>query len=235
MLRSQPERRVRVDQDGGSLSGCIVTELNPTSIASEDYRALRTSLLYTPIDTPPKTLVVTSPGIAEGKSTVCANLGVVLAQAGKNTLILDCDFRRPMMHTVFGVAATYGITNVLTGELAPREAYQDPLPNLALKVLTVGTLPPNPAEILGSERFSEFLADVRKEFDYVLVDSSPVKVVSDSIILATKGDGVLLTVDAHKTSKRDVRQAICSLTAVGANVLGTVMNNVKANKKSDGY
>jgi capsular exopolysaccharide synthesis family protein len=104
-----------------------------------------------------------------------------------------------------------------------------------LKVVTVGPIPLNPTEILGSRRFSKFLAGLRDQFDYVLVDASPVGLVSDPTILATQGDGVFLILDAQNTRKRSVRQAMRSLEAVGANVLGTIMNNVKASKDSYNY
>jgi capsular exopolysaccharide synthesis family protein len=210
---------------GSGSSGHLVTLLDPTSAASEAYRALRTSLLYAQVDTPPKVVLVTSPGVAEGKSTLCANLGVVLAQAGKDTLIIDCDFRRAAIHKIFGLHNMRGVVNVLAAECALEEVYQEPMPGL--KVLTVGALPPNPAELLLSQRLSELLLAVRGSFDYVLLDSSPIKLCADPTALAARGDGVLLTFDAQKTRKGDMRQAMRALTTVGANVLGTVMNNVK--------
>jgi len=221
------------DTKSDNLSGYLVAVLDPTGTATEAYRTLRTSLLYALVDdTPPKVIVVTSPDYsARGKSTVCANLGVVLAQAGKNTLIVDCDFRRPVMHEIFGLRGTQGITDILAGGHSPQEAYQEPLPDLCLKILTVGTLPPNPTELLSSQRLSEFLASVREEFDYVLIDSPPTGLASDTAVLATQGDGVLLTLDAKKTRKGDVRRTVRSLTAVGATVLGTVMNNVKKQRR----
>lgn len=232
--RPQPRSRVRMEAESDiAISAGLVTVLDPTSAASEAYRTLRTSLLYARVDSPPRVIVVTSPGPAEGKSTVCANLGVVLAQAGKNVLLIDCDFRRPVMHKIFGLHNAHGVVNILLGERSPQEVYEEPLRGLGLKVLTVGSLPPNPAELLASRLLSEFLARVREEFDYVLVDSPPTGLVSDPAILAAQGDGVLLTLDAQKTRKGDVRRTVRSLTAVGANVLGTVMNNVKGGQ--DGF
>ena len=228
MSRSQLKKQAQKDTESHDLSGRLVTLLEPDSGASEAYRTLRTSLLYAVVDTPPRMVVVTSPGASEGKSTVCANLGVVLAQAGKNTLLVDCDFRKPVMHKVFGVRSTHGVVDVLIGQYGLHEAYREPLPNL--KVLAAGVAPPDPAEILGSRRLSEFFATAREEFDYVLVDSSPVGMVSDAAVLAAQGDGVLLALDAQKTRKADVRRSVRSLKAVGANVLGTVMNNVKGSK-----
>lgn len=207
----------------------LITLADPGGTAAEDYRTLRTSLLYTVVDNPPKAIVVTSPGPKEGKSTTCANLGVVLAQADKRTLILDCDFRRPAVHSVFGLRNFQGIVNVLADEVELNEVWHEPVPGL--NVTTVGPVPTRPAELLSSERFSELLANVRREFDYVLMDSPPMGPVSDPAILATKGDGVLLVLDAQRTRKTALRKAKRSLDAVGANVLGTVMNNVKRKEK----
>lgn len=206
----------------------LITALDPNSVASEAYRTLRTNLLYAFIDNPPKVIVMTSPSPGEGKSTTCANLGVVLAQAAKHVLILDCDFRKPIMHEIFGLRNLQGAINVLAEELSLQEVWNEPVKGL--KVVPVGSIPPNPAEILGTQRFSEFLAGVRKEFDYVLVDTSPVGMVSDPVILATQADGVLLVLDAQNTRKESVRQAMRSLEAVGANVIGTVMNNTEVPK-----
>jgi capsular exopolysaccharide synthesis family protein len=219
--------------DGGDLFGNLVTVYEPGSAASEAYRTLRTSLLYAQVDAPPRVIVVTSPGAGEGKSTVCANLGVTLAQADKATLIVDCDFRKPAMHEFFGLSNAQGVVNVLAGEHDLGQVYQTPLPDLCLRVVTVGALPPNPAELLGSRRLLEFLSDARNEFDYVLLDSPPAGLVSDPAILAAQGDGVLLTLDMQRTRKGQVRKVMRRLNAVGASVIGTVLNRVKANK--DGY
>lgn len=207
----------------------LITLAEPGGMAAEDYRTLRTSLLYTVVDYPPKVIVVTSPGPKEGKSTTCANLGVVLAQADKSTLIIDCDFRRPSMHNLFELRNFQGIVNVLAGELSLQDAWHEPVPGL--KVVTVGPLPSRPAELLGSKRFTEFLEQAREQFDYVLMDAPPTGPVSDPAILATQGDGALLVLDAQKTRKASLRKAKRTLEAVGAEVLGTVMNNVKGSKR----
>ena len=206
------------------LSGHLATVGEPAGAASECYRGLRTNLLYSSVDDPPKVIVFTSPGPKEGKSTTCANLGVVLAQAEKSTLIVDCDLRKPAIHEFFGLRNVCGVVNVLAGEYKLQEVWKEPLPGL--KVVCAGPVPPNPAELLTSGHLSDFLASAREEFDYVLVDAPPVGLISDPAILATQGDGVLLLVDAQNTRKVSVRQAMRSLEAVGANVLGTVVNNV---------
>jgi capsular exopolysaccharide synthesis family protein len=206
------------------LASRLVTVTDSTSVASEAYRTLRTNLIYSLLDTPPKVIVFTSPGPGEGKSTTCANLGVVLSQAGKEVLIVDCDFRKPVMHKFFGMRNFQGVVDVLAGEKRVQEIWREPVEGL--KVVPVGPIPPNPSEILGTSRFTDFLSGVRKEFDYVLVDAPPVGMVSDPAILATQGDGVLLVLDAQNTRKGSVRQAMRSMETVGASVLGTVMNNV---------
>ena len=208
----------------------LITISDPLGAAAEAYRTLRANLFYALVDDPPRTIVLTSPGPGEGKSTTCANLGVVMAQAGKSVLVLDCDLRRPSMHRVFGLRNFDGLVDVLVGRREPQEIWQEPLQDL--KVLTVGDIPPNPAELLGSRRFADFLARTRNEFDYVLLDAPPVGLVSDPVILATEADGVLLVVDAQNSRKASLRHSIRSLQGVGAKVLGTVMNSVPASKGS---
>lgn len=189
---------------------------------------MRTNLFYALVDDPPKIITVTSPNPREGKSTLCANLGAVLAQADKNTLIVDCDLRRPVLHKTFGVRNIHGIVNVLVGEHSLEDVSQEPMQGL--KVVTVGPLPLNPAELLSSKRFADFLEKVRKDFDYVLLDAPPTELVADPAIIAAQGDGVLLVFDVQSTRKGAVRRSVRSLEAVGANVLGTVMNNVKSTR-----
>jgi capsular exopolysaccharide synthesis family protein len=228
MARLQLKRRGEPATD--DLSGSLITVADPHDVASEDYRSLRTSLLYSLVDTPPKVVVVTSPGPSEGKSTTCANLAVVLAQVEKQTLIADCDMRKPTIHKIFGLRNLRGLTNVLAGEHGLHEVCQEALPGL--KAITTGHIAPNPAELLSSRRFTEVLHQAREEFDYVLLDVPPVVLVSDPLIAATQADGVLLVIDSQNTRKGSVRQTMRSLEGVGAKVLGTVMNNAKASRDS---
>jgi capsular exopolysaccharide synthesis family protein len=225
-------RRAKQQHQGQEESGPhlpsdrLVTVTNPSSAASEAYRGVRTNLLYSSLDGhPKKVIVLTSSGLQEGKSVTCANLGVVLAQADKKTLVLDCDFRNPTIHRFFGVPNLRGVTNVLLGERTLEEVWEEPVEGL--KVVCVGPAPYNPAEVLGSRAFSEFLTAVREEFDYVLIDSSPVGLVSDTAVLSAQADGVLLVLDAQRTSKTAFRQATRSLENVGVDVLGTIMQGVR--------
>jgi capsular exopolysaccharide synthesis family protein len=230
----EPRRRRKFARGQGlpaeELAARLVTIIDPTNAASEAYRALRTNLIYSLVDTPAKVIVLTSPGREEGKSITCANLGVVLSQAEKEILIVECDLRKPVMHKFFGLRNLHGVGDILVGERSLQDTANEPVPGL--RVVTGGLTPPNPTEILGSQRFTDFLSGVRQQFDYVLVDAPPVGLVSDSAVLATQADGVLLVLDAQNTRKGSVRQALRNLNAVGANVLGTVMNNVEVTKNS---
>ncbi len=218
-LRRRSRGRVEGDPEQ------LITIADPAGAASEAYRTLRTNLFYARLDAPPKALVLTGYGPMEGKSTTCANLGVVLAQAEKSTLILDCDFRTPVMHQIFGLRNLWGLVNILAGEHSLREVQQD-TPLARLKVVSAGPIPPSPSELLSSERFTEFMGQVRQGFDYVLLDSPPLQLFSDAAILATRADATVLVIDAQRTRKGNLRQATRALEAVGANILGTVMNNV---------
>jgi capsular exopolysaccharide synthesis family protein len=225
--------RKRSEGPTEDLSGRLVTVTDPDSSATEAFRVLRTNLFYALVDEPPRVITVTSPFPREGKSTVCANLGVVLGQAEKNVLLLDCDFRKPVLHKVFGLRNLQGVVNVLAGERDLQEVLQRPLPGV--NVVTVGPIPLNPSELLSSRRFAELLHRARQEFDYVLLDAGPVQLVADAAVVAAQGDGVLLCLDAQNTRKRAVVQSMRSLEAVGAKVFGTVMNNVKGPKMGPYY
>ena len=236
---NQPEKPVEIfsitrkARETNTLSPALVTAHQPLGVASEAYRMLRTNLLYSVVDNPPKSIVLTSAGAQEGKSVTCANLGVALKQVGKSVLVLDCDLRRPMQHALFGLSFSPGLVEVLAGERTIQNTWQEPMPGL--KVIPAGHTPPNPAEILSSRRLAELLARAREEFDYVLVDAPPVRLVSDSAILAKQGDGALLVLDVQEASKKSLRQAVKTLDGVGANVIGTVMNNVKISKRDENY
>jgi capsular exopolysaccharide synthesis family protein len=159
-----------------------------------------------------------------------------LAQAGKSTLLLDCDLRSPALHKIFALRNQHGITDVMLGTAHLQEVWQEPLPGLQeLKLITVGPVPPNPAELASSARLGELFDRARRDFDYVLVDTPPVGLVSDPLALAARTDGVLLVFDGRSTRKAAVQKSVQSLASVGANVLGTAMNNVRGAKGKERY
>lgn len=224
MIQTQSQRQVQKVTESNGISGRLITVSDPASAASEAYRTLRAKLLlYEMADQRPRVILVTSSGRAEGKSTVCANLGAALAQVGESTLIMDCNFRAPAMHEIFSLSDAQGLTEVLSGECTLREAHQEPLPGL--KVLAAGAVSSDPDTLPDPRSLARLLYDVRQEFDYVLLDSSPLGMVSDSAILAAHADGVLLTMDMRKTGRDELYRAMRGLRDAGANVLGTVMNS----------
>lgn len=212
----------------GNLSRHLATVNNPDSAIAEAYRSIRTSLLYPrqKSEAPPKVIPVTSPGRGEGKSVTCANLAASLAQAGKETLAVDCDLRDPSLHGLFGLQNLEGLSNLLAGDGGVEQSWQKtPVENLDL--LSAGSLPPNPSELLGSERFAEFLRRARQVFEYVVLDVPSTHSHSDAKIVGAQTDGVLLVWDARKTSRDAVRESMREIESVGARVAGTVMNNFK--------
>lgn len=197
----------------------------PGSAEAESYRAVRTALLVG-LDPRQKVIQVSSPEPGDGKSTFLANLAIALAQSGKRVLLLDADLRRPTVHHLFHARHEIGTADVLYGEIQLTNAVQNsPVANLWL--LTAGHAPPNPAETLSSTRFEQLLADARREFDFVLVDTPPLLVVSDPCIVAPRTDGLMLVVRTHKNSRVALRQANQLIRQHGMNLLGVVVNAVQ--------
>jgi capsular exopolysaccharide synthesis family protein len=218
------KRSLRATRKDAILSESLITALDPDSSATEAYRTLRTNISYSSHDDPPKATVVTSPTLHDGASVVSANLGVVLAQAHKTSLVLDCNLRQPTMHKIFDLRNPYGLVDILSRDSSIEEVCQEPLPRL--QVITAGAVPPDPAELLFSERFAEFLKHVRREFDFIIINAPPIVPASETIILAIQGDGVLLVLNPHESRVEPFRQSVRRLEAVGANILGTVMTDV---------
>jgi capsular exopolysaccharide synthesis family protein len=195
---------------------------------AEAYRHLRTSLLLSSAGNPPRTILVTSSQPSEGKTTTAVNTAFMLAQTGAEVLIIDCDLRRPRLHANFNLANTRGLTNFLSGECSIDDVLQtyDGVPNL--KLLTSGPVPPNPAELLGSEQMRNLLKSLSGRFAHIVVDSPPAISFTDASILSTFVDGVILVIHGGRSSRAVVRRAKQQLLDVGANIFGVVLNNVKA-------
>jgi capsular exopolysaccharide synthesis family protein len=197
------------------------------SPAAEAYRHLRTSLLLSSAGQPPKTILVTSSQPSEGKTTTAVNTAVMLAQTGAEVLIVDCDLRRPRVHAHFGVGNVPGLTNYLSGESELDSVLQtnEKLPQL--KLLASGPIPPNPAELLGSNEMRKLLLELADRFTHVIIDSPPAISFTDASVLSTLVDGVVLVVHGGRSSRAVVRRAKQQLVDVGANIFGIVLNNVK--------
>ena len=194
---------------------------------AESYRHLRTSLLLSSAGQPPKTILVTSSQPAEGKTTTAINTAFMLAQTGAEVLIIDCDLRRPRLHAHFGVPNTKGLTNWLSGETDIESLMQSYPQQGNLKFLTSGPVPPNPAELLGSDEMRKLLSILTDRFAHVVIDSPPAISFTDASILSTMVDGVVLVVHGGRSSRAVVRRAKQQLLDVGAHIFGVVLNNVK--------
>lgn len=202
--------------------------LGDDSPVVEAYKALRTNLLFSSVDKEVKTIVITSGGPNEGKSRTAANLAIVLAQAGHPTLLVDADFRRPSQHRMFGRVRNVGLSNLIVQDM-PESALFVPDDQVKdLVILASGPTPPNPSELLGSAQMNGLLARFRKHFDYVVIDTPPVNAVTDASVLAANADAAILVIDTNKATYTAVQRAKQALDRVGAKVLGTVMNKMKA-------
>jgi non-specific protein-tyrosine kinase len=205
----------------------LITVTDPRSPVSEAYRTLRTNLDFSSLDKPIKTMLVTSAGPEEGKSTVLANLAVTTAQTGRKVILVDCDLRRPTLHNIFDLENEVGLTTMVVDKAAMESPPLQDTDVEGLQVISSGPLPPNPSELLGSRRMKEIIAALLERADFVLFDAPPVVAVTDAAVLATKVDGVLLVINAGGTKRDYARAAKARLEKVNANLLGAVLNNVK--------
>ena len=208
--------------------------LAPSSPSAEAYRAIRTAVYFGVPGGEAKTMLVTSPDRAEGKTTLVSNLALSMAQAGQRTLVLDADFRKPMQHVIFQVAEEPGLTNLLVSRDSYVNAIQASMIE-HLHVLPAGPIPPNPSEMLSSQAFANLLKNLSERYDRIVVDSPPVMAVADARIIAALCDVTLLVLRAESSTRRLSGQALDNLLRVGARVLGVVVNNVPRGDDRYGY
>lgn len=201
----------------------------PKSMAAESYRGLRTSLEYLSVDKSLRTIVVTSSEPGEGKSTVSGNLASILAQNNKRIVIIDCDLRKPNIHKRLEISNSVGLTEFIVGIKGLNDVVQKINNNFS--VITSGNIPPNPSEILSSKGMERLLNDLSISFDYIILDTPPLNLVTDAQILAGKCDGTILVVKSEATSKDEITKAYNELKKVNANVLGAVLNGIKKSEK----
>ena len=200
----------------------FVTKKIPRFLSVEAYRSLRTSIKFSSIDKPIKTIVVTSSLVGEGKSTVVGNLAYILSQDGARVLVIDCDLRKPSIHENFLLSNEKGLTDVLFGKSdlkgVPKKIED------SLFLITAGTILPNPAEILGSKEMENLIKELKINFDYIIIDTPPILPVSDTLLLASKADATLIVVKARKTKEKMVKESYERLIEAKTNVIGTVLN-----------
>jgi len=233
--KSQQKRpAVSQEQEVQKIASRMVTHFEPKSPVSEAYRTFRTNIQFAHLDKPPRTLLVTSAGPGEGKSTSVANLAITMAQMGTRTLLVDADLRRPVLHSIFEQNKDVGLTNVLLGNVSLEEAIHGlGVPNLSL--LCCGTLPPNPSELLGSEAMRKLIERLKDHYDVILFDSPPVVAVTDAAVLSTQIDGTILIISSAETTRNAVNRAKSLLNNVKALILGAVLNNVKIEGRYGSY
>lgn len=213
----------------------LIAAQEPRSPIVEAFRTLRTNIQFAGVDRPVRTLLVTSAAPMEGKSTVSANLAVVMAQAGLRVVLMDCDLRRPSMHTIFNQPNRSGLTDMMLQASTQWDAAVQTTPITNLFILPSGSLPPNPSELLGSDRFRQFIERMSNTYDMVIIDSPPLLPVTDSAILSRAVDGVMLVVDTGATRAGALVQSKEQIERVGGHLLGVVMNKLSPGRSGSHY
>jgi protein-tyrosine kinase len=198
----------------------------PRSPIAEAYRTLRTNIQYSSVAKELHTLMVTSAGPGEGKTRTAANLAIIMAQSGKRVLLVDADLRHPSVHETLGIPNTLGLTHLLIRE-QPFESVVREFPLTLLDTIPAGPVPPNPADLLGSERMTELIEEFKSKYDLVIFDTPPVLPVTDGQLLAPHMDGVLLVMRWGQVLREQAKRAKGLLDHVGANVIGAVLNGKK--------
>jgi non-specific protein-tyrosine kinase len=211
----------------------LVAVQDPRSPAAEAYRTLRTNIQFSSLDRPLRTILATSTAPDEGKSTTIANLAVTIAQAEQRVVLVDCDLRRPTLHTLFDLPNTVGLTSAMLQDDADLPLQPTDIPGLL--VLPSGPLPPRPSDILGSRRMATVIARLLQQADMVLFDTPPVNAVTDAAVLATKVDGVLLVFRAGNTRRDRAQEARKLLEKVNAHIVGVVLTDVRAERSQYSY
>lgn len=232
MGKSRKQHNHRNTQSSGAVS--LITIADKTSPIAEQYRTIRTNIQFASADRKIQTIVVTSSGPSEGKSTTAANIAVVFANSGQRVLLVDADMRKPTVHKTFGLTNEAGLSKVLSSNNSVLEMAQPSMVD-NLSILTSGPKPPNPSELLGSTRMNQVIDEARHLYDVIIFDMPPVVTVTDAQIMASKADGTLLVVRENVTRKDALTKAKDLLEMVQARVLGVVYNGTKDVKDQSYY
>lgn len=213
----------------------IIALTEPKSPVAEIYRTLRTNIMFASYNKEVKAIAVTSPLTNDGKSTVTSNLAITMAQSGSKVLLVDGDLRNPSIHKMFSMKNNIGLTNILAGSTL----YEDSVvshPGLAnLDFILSGPKPPNPSELLGLPRMKALLKTIKSRYDYILIDTPPVLIVTDGTLISSVCDGVVLVISSGKTTIENAQKSKEHLKNVGSCLLGVVLNKVKSDKLEEYY
>lgn len=212
----------------------LVTQKDPKNPAAEAYRVIRTGIQFAQAGKELQTIALTSCTLNEGKSTTIANLAVVLTQAGKSVLLIDCDMRNPTVHKNFNLSNKVGLSSCISMGTALSDAVQKTSIE-GLYALTGGVIPPNPSELLGSEQMKNVLQRAKEQYDYVLIDTPPVMPVTDALIVGRFVDGMILVIASAEVKVEMARDVKNQLVNAGANILGVVLNKVRSEHHGYGY
>ncbi|GAB4499056.1 MAG: hypothetical protein OHK0052_13400 [Anaerolineales bacterium] len=215
--------------------GSPITVSHPRSPVSEAFRTLRTNMQFASVDHPLRTLLITSPSPADGKSTVAVNLGVVFAQSARNVILLDADLRRPTIHKRMNLVNRQGLSALFVQPNIRIDGMLQKTPTSNLDILTSGDLPPNPAELLGSEKMHAILEHLKEQATMVIIDSPPIMAVTDAAVLSSRVDGVIVVIKPGSTKTAALRHTLEQLQRVNARILGVVVNNVEMSRTRYAY
>lgn len=240
-IDSLPKRKLLLvgaeESEEQPVNSPLLIAADPRSALAEAYRHLRTSILLSTAGRAPKSLLITSSLPSEGKTTTATNTAISLAQTGAKVLIIDADMRRPRLHSIFNIDNNVGLSSLLASELSDADITtairQDE--KTKLHMITSGPIPPNPAELIGSEQMANLLANLQTRFTHVVVDSPPIASFTDGVLIASMVDGVILVVHAGQSSRQVVRRSRQLLQEIGAKIFGVVLNNVNLNTKDNYY
>ena len=225
--KRKTEKRDQQQKEGTSL----ITAIKPNSVVAEQFRTIRTNIQFSMIDRDLKTIILTSSGPWEGKSTIAANIATVFADQGKRIILVDADMRKPTLFRTFNTSNNTGLSTLIASRETTIQDVVQQLDEVGFDLITSGPIPPNPSELLNSNRMNEIIGLLEEQYDLVLFDMPPVVSVTDAQIMATKTDGVVFVVRRGVAHTDDVKHAKELLDMVQANVLGVVFNG--AEKKTD--
>ena len=242
-IESMPKRRLLLvggnsnDDEEAKPSSELLINTDPRSSLAEAYRQLRTSILLSTAGHAPKSLLITSSLPSEGKTTTAVNTAISLAQTGAKVLVIDADMRRPRLHSVFGVSNAEGLSTILSSEMKTDDILNiiQFEPDAKLHLLPSGPIPPNPAELIGSEQMANLLKAMQENFTHVVVDSPPIASFTDGVLVASMVDGVILVVHSGKSSRQVVRRSRQLLQDINAKLFGVVLNNVNLRSQDNYY
>ena len=207
----------------------LVVQSNPKSVIAEQFRTIRTNINFSMPDQDLKTLLITSSEPSEGKSTTAANIAGVFAQGGKRVILIDSDMRKPTAHYTFHLVNSFGLSSLLTKQCTLEEAIKQTDVE-GLDVIPSGSIPPNPAELLGSNRMDSIVDELSQQYDLIVFDTPPILSVADAQIISNKCDATVLVINSGGTDKTNVLKAKEALEVSKANIIGVVMNNFKLEK-----